>query len=63
MVQAFLDSKLSKFISRKFLVWLSSSGLLLANKIDGEQWVYISMIYIGTQAVIDSFLQWKGKAR
>jgi|TARA_R110000744_G_scaffold319941_1_gene426187 hypothetical protein len=63
MVQAFLDSKLNKFISRKFLVWLSSSGLLLANKIDGEQWVYISMIYIGTQAVIDSFLQWKGKAR
>ena len=63
MVQAFLDSKLSKFISRKFLVWLSATGLLMASKIDGEQWVYISMIYIGTQAVIDSFLQWKGKAR
>jgi len=31
-------------------------------KITGEQWVYISMIYIGTQAVIDSFLQWKGKS-
>ncbi len=63
MVQAFLDSKLSKFISRKFLVWISASGLLMANKIDGEQWVYVSMIYIGTQAVIDSFLQWKGKPR
>ena len=61
MVQAFLDSKLSKFISRKFLVWISASGLLMADKIDGEQWVYVSMIYIGTQAVIDSFLQWKGK--
>jgi|TARA_R110000851_G_scaffold299612_1_gene455644 hypothetical protein len=63
MVQAFLDSRLSKFISRKFLVWLSATGLLMASKIDGEQWVYISMIYIGTQAVIDSFLQWKGKGR
>ena len=63
MVQAFLDSRLSKFISRKFLVWLSATGLLMASKIDGEQWVYISMIYIGTQAVIDSFLQWKGKDR
>ena len=62
MVQAFLDSRLSKFISRKFLVWLSATGLLMASKIDGEQWVYISMIYIGTQAVIDSFLQWKGKS-
>ncbi len=63
MVQAFLDSRLSKFISRKFLVWLSATGLLMASKIDGEQWVYVSMIYIGTQAVIDSFLQWKGKGR
>ena len=35
---------------------------LMWDKIDGEQWVYVSMIYIGTQAVIDSFLQWKGKS-
>ena len=61
MVQAILDSKLKKFISRKFLVWLSASGLLMWDKIDGAQWVYVSMIYIGTQAVIDYFLQWKGK--
>ena len=61
MVQALLDSKLKKFISRKVLVWLSASGLLMWDKINGEQWVYVSMIYIGTQAVIDSFLQWKGK--
>ena len=62
MVQAFLDSKLSKFISRKFLVWLTSGGLLLADKISGEHWVYISMVYIGTQAAIDSFVRWKGDA-
>ena len=62
MVQSLLDSKLKKFISRKFLVWLSSTSLLMYDKITGEQWVYISMIYIGTQAIIDSFLQWKGKS-
>lgn len=60
MVQAFLDSKLSKFISRKFTVWLTATGLLMLDKVSGEHWVYVSMIYIGTQAAIDAFIRWKG---
>jgi len=29
--------------------------------VSGEQWVFLSAIYIGGQTVIDSFLKWKGK--
>jgi hypothetical protein len=61
MVQQILDSHLGKFVSRKLLVWTSATALLLCDKVSGEQWVFLSAIYIGGQAVIDSFLKWKGK--
>jgi len=61
MVQQILDSHLGKFVSRKLLVWTSATALLLCDKVSGEQWVFLSAIYIGGQTVIDSFLKWKGK--
>ena len=58
---AFLDKHVSKFISRKFLVWLSASGFLWGGVVTGEQWTFLSVIYVGSQAVIDAFLKWKGR--
>jgi len=60
MAKAFIDKYLNKFVSRKFTVWLTATGLLAFDKVDGDHWVYVSMIYIGTQAVIDAFIRWKG---
>jgi len=62
MAKAFIDKNLNKFISRKFTVWLTATGLLAFDKVSGDHWVYVSVIYIGTQAVIDTFIKWQGKS-
>ena len=54
-----VDTNLNKLFSRKLLVWLSASALLLVSKIDGEQWIAVSLVYIGTQAAADIATKWK----
>jgi len=49
-------------ISRKFLVWLTATGMLAASQVTSEDWVMISAIYIGGQAVIDGIAKLKGEA-
>ena len=58
-MKAFLDSKLEKFLSRKLLVWLTATGLLLGRAIDGEQWVAIALAYICMQGATDAAARWK----
>ena len=41
-VKAFADRHLERFVSKKLLVWLTTTGLLLAEKVDSEQWVIIA---------------------
>jgi hypothetical protein len=53
---AVLDKFLQKLISRKLLVWIVSSIAVLLGAIDGDQWVEISMVYIGSEAAIDSII-------
>ena len=54
-----IDTTVSKFFSRKLLVWLTNTGLLLAGSLNGDQWVAISLVYIGTQAAADIAAKWK----
>ena len=54
-----IDTTVSKFFSRKLLVWISTTALLLVDKLDGEQWIAISLVYIGTQAAADIAAKWK----
>jgi len=61
MMASIIDKHVSKFISRKFLVWLCSCGFLYGGMVTGEQWTFLSVVYIGGQAAIDAFLKWKGK--
>jgi hypothetical protein len=58
-MKAFLDKHVSRFMSRKLLVWLTSTGLLVADKIDGEQWVALALAYVGVQGFADLATQWK----
>jgi hypothetical protein len=58
-MKAFLDKKLEKFLSRKLLVWFTSTGLLLADSISGEQWVAVSLVYIGLEGAADIAARWK----
>ena len=58
-IKAFADKHLERFMSRKLLVWLSTTSLLLAEYVNSEQWVAISLAYIGSQGVADIAVAWK----
>ena len=60
--QAKLDRLVERMISRKFLVWLTATGMLAFSHVTSEDWVMISAIYIGGQAVIDGIAKLKGVA-
>jgi hypothetical protein len=58
-VDGVLDKLLGKAVSRKLLVWMSSSAFLWYGSISGEQWVAISLAYIGIQGLADIATSWK----
>jgi len=58
-----LDKGISKLVSRKLLVWLVATIGVPLHLIDGEQWMQISMVYIGSQAAKDFIVEYvKAKA-
>jgi hypothetical protein len=54
-----LDTAISKYSSRKLLVWAVATGLLAHGDINGDQWVAIALAYVGTQAFVDAAVAWK----
>ena len=58
-VKAIVDKRLEKYMSRKLLVWLTTPGLLLADKVTNEQWVAIALAYVGIQGFADIAVRWK----
>ena len=58
------DKFLNKFISRKFLVWLSATGIFaFTTHLKSGDWVVTSAIYIGGQTVIDAVKAMKGNSK
>ena len=58
-IKAFADRHLERFLSRKLLVWITTTSLLVHDKLNGEQWVAISLAYIGSQGIADIATAWK----
>jgi len=52
MKQVF-DKAVNKFISRKFMVWLTATGVLLQGNLSSSDWVIVSTVFIGGQTVVD----------
>jgi len=52
--QGFLDKILTKITSRKFLVFLLATTFLIIDKIQSQDWLWISAIYIGTSAAANT---------
>ena len=51
----FLDKIVGKAISRKFLAWLVGTCLLVVGShITPEQWMSLTSVYIGGQALVDA---------
>tara|TARA_B110000503_G_C6947864_1_gene329764 strand:+ start:526 stop:708 length:183 start_codon:yes stop_codon:yes gene_type:complete len=48
-----LDNITQKYISRKFLVFLIGTALAIFGNLTSNDWVIVSSIYIGSQAIVD----------
>jgi len=54
-----IDKYLSKIASRKLTVWITATMLASFAHIRPEDWVTISLVYIGSQGAIDLAVAWK----
>jgi hypothetical protein len=57
--KARLDDFIERLLSRKLLVWLTSTGFLIADKMTSDEWVAIALAYIGIQGIADIAAKWK----
>ena len=53
------DKNVEKVISRKFLAWLVSCGFIGAGVLSSEDFTAITLMYVGSQGLIDAAVQWK----
>jgi hypothetical protein len=58
--KALLDKGIEKVTSRKLLVWIAATGLMLWGGLESGDWVIISGLYLGGQSVIDAIVKLKG---
>jgi len=55
-----LDKGLNKLMSRKLMVWTTATYLMLfTSALTSEDWVAISLTYIGIQGLADIATQWR----
>jgi hypothetical protein len=54
-----LDAFQEKLVSRKLLVFLTATGLLIGAGLDPDTWGMIAMFYIGGQSAIDAVQVWR----
>ena len=52
--QSRIDTVMEKLISRKLVVFLTATGLLVNSGLDSETWGMIAIVYIGSQAAVDA---------
>lgn len=52
-IKQWLDAKMSKFISRKLLVFAVSTVLLALGKLDADNWTALAVAYVGVEGFAD----------
>ena len=57
--KAFLDRYVEKFISRTFLAWITATYLVATNHLTSDNWVAVTLTYIGAEALVDLAVRWK----
>ena len=58
-LKAFADRHVERFISRKFLAWITATVLAVTGALTSGDWVAVTLAYIGSQALVDLAVQWK----
>jgi hypothetical protein len=61
MLKHALDNLLSKLISRKLMVWVTATTLMLLDVVPlaSSDWVAISLAYIGIEGLADIATRWR----
>ena len=56
-----LDRILNKLVSRKLMVWLTATAFMFTEitPLQSEDWVAISLAYIGIQGLADIAAKWR----
>ena len=58
-LRAFADRHTEKFISRKFLAWITATVLVGIDSVSSSDWVAVTLAYIGSQALVDLAVKWR----
>ena len=59
-MQQILDKGINKLLSRKLMVWTTATYLMLfTTSLQSEDWVAISLAYIGIQGLADIATKWR----
>ena len=56
-----IDFFLGKYLSRKLLVFIIATLLCLFGDLTSNDWVTVAIVYISSQAVVDSMSKLKSK--
>ncbi len=59
VVPSFVDKYLGRLVSRKLLITAIATWLLLAERLNGEQWAAVAIGYVGLQGFADLAAAWK----
>ena len=58
-VKAHIDKFLERWTSRKLMVWGASTIFLAVDKLGPDEWVAVSLAYIGIEGLADIAARWK----
>mgnify|MGYP003139470661 FL=1 len=58
-LKAIADKYTERFISRKFLAWITATSLCVYGTVTSSDWVAVTLAYIGSQALVDLVVKWK----
>ena len=58
-MRAFVDNMMAKIVSRKLVAWTTATVLALHGAVTSEDWVAVTLVYIGSQAAVDLVKVWK----
>mgnify|MGYP001381328325 FL=1 len=58
-IKAFMDKYLERWTSRKLMVWATATTFLALDKLGPDEWVAVSLAYIGIEGLADIATRWK----
>jgi hypothetical protein len=60
-MRARIDAFLNSWISKKLMVFVTATVLAFSDKLTGEQFVNVALVYIGTQGAVDIVERLRGQ--